>query len=234
MNSFVLKIIAVIAMTLDHIGAAFFPLGSGFQPYDILLRTVGRLTMPIMCFFIGEGYRKTRDRKKYAIRLFVFALISEIPYRLFFEEEINVMFTLFIGFCGLWASDVLKDTMKSDSFRVPVYLLSVIAALLIDSDWGYIGVLLIYAFYHGRESRAKAVLYPLSVYAFVLLTAYIEALFVNGFGTFYINYIQFAGCLSIPLLMAYNGNKGPSLKYLFYVYYPLHLVILWAVNAFLI
>ena len=229
MSSFVLKIIAIIAMTLDHIGAVFFPMGDVLFPYNIILRTVGRLTMPIMCFFIGEGYVHTRDKKKYSQRLAVFALISEMPYRLLLDNEMNVMFTLLIGFCGIWASDILKEKFRSDSFRVPVYLLSVIIAIVVDCDWSYIGVLLIYAFYHGRDSKVKGILYPLGVYIFVFVTAYFDAVFFTGFEYFYINYIQLAGCLSIPLLMLYNGKKGPSLKYLFYIYYPLHMLVLWAI-----
>ena len=68
MSASVLKIVAIIAMTFDHIGALFFPMGAAFYPYNIILRTVGRLTMPIMCFFIGEGYRKTSNKGKYFFR----------------------------------------------------------------------------------------------------------------------------------------------------------------------
>ena len=230
MSAFVLKIIAIIAMTFDHIGAVFFPLGISCFPYSVILRTVGRLTMPIMCFFIGEGYRKTRNKGKYALRLLIFSFISEIPYRLLLHNEVNVMFTLFIGLCGLWVSDILKEKFKSDSFRVLVYLSAALVSILLDSDWSYIGILLIFAFYHGGESTIKRIVYPLSVYVFVLVSAYFEAVFAVGFESFYINFIQFAGCLSVPLLLLYNGKKGPSVKYLFYIYYPLHMIVLWAIN----
>ena len=232
MNAFVLKIIAIVAMTFDHIGAEFLPFGLGYEPYAMIFRIVGRLTMPIMCFFIGEGFTKTRNRGKYAVRLAVFAVISEIPYRMFFGDGMNVMFTLLLGFCALWASDYLKNLMHTDSFRIPVYLFTATFSMIIGSDWDYIGILLIIAFYHGRESRVKAVLYPLGVYVFVLGASYIDALTVSGFQHFYINYIQFSGCLSIPLIMLYNGKKGPSAKYLFYLYYPLHLLLLWAISTF--
>ena len=230
MNAFVLKLVAIIAMTFDHIGAVFFPLGDTFFPYNIILRTVGRMTMPIMCFFIGEGYRKTRNKGKYALRLLCFALISEIPYRLLLSNEVNVIFTLFVGFCALWVSDILNDKLKSDGFRPLVYIAAVFISIIIDSDWSYIGILLIIAFYHGENSIAKRIFYPLAVYIFVLVSAYIEAYSYGGFQSFYINFIQFAGCLSIPILLLYNGKKGPSLKYLFYVYYPLHMIVLWLIN----
>lgn len=235
MSAFVLKLIAIIAMTFDHIGAVFFPLGlrADHFCYSIALRTVGRFTMPIMCFFIGEGYRKTGNKGKYALRLLLFAFISEIPYRLLLHNEVNVIFTLFIGLCGLWVADILKERFKSDSFRIFVYLFAVLAAMLIDSDWSYIGMLLIFAFYHGGDSTVKRILYPLSVYVFVFISGYIEAVFVVGFESFYINFIQFAGCLSIPLLLLYNGKKGPSMKYLFYIYYPLHMLVLWLLHMFI-
>ena len=232
MSSFVLKIIAIIAMTFDHIGAEFLPFGLGYGPYDVIFRIIGRLTMPIMCFFIGEGFRKTSNKEKYAIRLAAFAIVSEIPYRLFFDDEMNVMFTLLIGFCALWASDRLNNLMRTDSFRFPVYLLAATLSMIIGSDWSYIGILLIIAFYHGRGSKVKSVFYPLLVYSFVLLMSYFDALTVSGFQHFYINYIQFSGCLSIPILLLYNGKKGPSVKYLFYFYYPVHLLVLWAISTF--
>ncbi len=230
MSAFVLKIIAIIAMTFDHVGAVFFPLGDIFFPYNIILRTVGRFTMPIMCFFIGEGYKKTRSKGKYALRLLVFAFVSEIPFRMLLNGKFNVIFTLLIGLCALWGADILKEKFKSDSFRFPVYLLAAVLAIVLECDWNYIGVLLVFAFYHGGDDPVKRILYPLSVYIFVLASAYLEAVFVVGFASFYINFIQFAGCLSIPLLMLYNGKKGPSMKYLFYIYYPLHMLVLWWIN----
>lgn len=231
MSSFFLKIIAIIAMTADHIGATFFPLGDTYFPYNIILRTVGRLTMPIMCFFISEGYRKTHNRSKYALRLLVFSLISEIPYRLLFGNEFNVMFTLFIGFCGLWISDILNEKFKTDNFHPLVYIGALLTATLLQTDWNYIGILFIIAFYHSYGSYAKRILYPFSVYLFVLASAYSEAIFITGFHGFYINFIQFAGVLSIPILLTYNGKRGPKLKYLFYIYYPLHMIILWGIKT---
>ena len=231
MSSFILKIIAILAMTADHIGATFFPLGATYFPFNVILRTIGRLTMPIMCFFIGEGYKKTRDRKKYAFRLLVFALISEIPFRMLFQSNFNVMFTLFIGFCGLWISDILKEKLNTDRFRILVYIGALLTAFLLQSDWNYIGVLFIIAFYHCGESPVKKIIYPLSVYIFVLLKSFFEAEFITGLNSFYINFIQFSGCLSIPILLTYNGKRGPSLKYLFYIYYPLHMIILWGIKA---
>ena len=230
MSSFVLKIIAIIAMTADHIGATFFPLGTTFFPFNIILRVVGRMTMPIMCFFIGEGYRKTRDKRKYALRLFVFALISEIPFRMLFQSNFNVMFTLFIGYCGLWISDILREKFNTDRCRPLVYIFAIVTAMLLESDWNYIGILFIFAFYHSEGSTVKKIFLPLSVYVFVLLSAYIDASLFAGFDYFYINFIQFSGCLSIPIILTYNGKRGPSLKYLFYVYYPLHMTVLCLIN----
>lgn len=99
MTGFQLKLLAMIAMTLDHIGCIFFPR----LP---LLRMIGRLAMPILCFFIGEGLRHTRNPQKYLLRLVGFALISELPFDLAFYGRVNwasqnVYFTLALGLMAL-------------------------------------------------------------------------------------------------------------------------------------
>ena len=127
-----LKIIAVVTMLIDHIGAAILARmmmvnGLGgidqsdttavmqwysnnttlFQVYQVM-RSIGRIAFPIFCFLLVEGFEHTHDRKKYALRLGLFALISEIPFDLAFSSEVlefqyqNVFFTLFIGMLTMW------------------------------------------------------------------------------------------------------------------------------------
>ena len=100
MTGFQLKLLAMLAMTADHIGAVFFP--------EIpLLRWIGRLAMPVLCFFIGEGLRHTRSPRRYLLRLTGFALLSELPFDLAFYGGIewghqNVYFTLALGLLALY------------------------------------------------------------------------------------------------------------------------------------
>ena len=156
MTGFQLKLLAMLAMTADHIGAVFFP--------EIpLLRWIGRVAMPVLCFFIGEGLRHTRSPQRYLLRLTGFALLSELPFDLAFYSGIewghqNVYFTLALGLLALWA--VQSRGMEG-------WLLALTAALaaeLLGCDYGMYGVLLILLldrFHRARsEQLAAAALLP--------------------------------------------------------------------------
>ena len=134
-----LKIIAVITMLTDHIGAGILGRiitmqgiysGSVYNVYTVM-RYIGRLAFPIFCFLLVEGFMHTHNVKKYASRLFVFALISEIPFDLFVSGRIvdtsaqNVYFTLLIGLICMWACD-----MSEESERISVGLKPVLEFLI--------------------------------------------------------------------------------------------------------
>ena len=136
MNAFVLKIIAIVAMTFDHIGAEFLPFGLGYEPYDMIFRIVGRLTMPIMCFFIGEGFTKTRNRGKYAVRLAVFAVISEIPFNLAMASSViypfhqNVLWSFLIALGLIHCNEKAKASEKL-RIRIAVGIFTILAGYLL-------------------------------------------------------------------------------------------------------
>ena len=88
LNSNIIKIIAIIAMTIDHISWLLFP-GYSKELLPIIFHILGRTSCPIMCYFIAEGFYHTKNIKKYTGRLFLFALISHIPYMLMFNEYVN-------------------------------------------------------------------------------------------------------------------------------------------------
>ncbi|MDE6718427.1 MAG: conjugal transfer protein TraX, partial [Treponemataceae bacterium] len=124
LNSNHLKMIAIIAMTIDHFADLIYP-GFPANPVAIFLHIVGRLTAPIMWFFICEGYHYTRDRKKYALRLFAFAIISHfaycfafginvIPFRTGIFNQTSVMYPLFVAVLVLWLQDAegMKKWLK--------------------------------------------------------------------------------------------------------------------------
>jgi len=226
-----IKWIAIFAMIINHIGwMTIETLGTwGFFP----LFFVGHLTMPIMGFFIAEGFRYTRDRKKYALRLLVFALLSQLPYNYFklgnpLSLEIsptyfNVLFTLLLGLCALW---VAKSEWKL-WVRIPLIILTALASIL--CDWPIFGILYVLAFGLNSGSSKRQVLWY-SLTAAVQIAVYIPyqwssdgPLILATFGLFLV---------LIPLAL-YNGKKSSpqapvwtSNKWIFYIIFPTHLVIL--------
>lgn len=201
MTGFQLKLLAMLAMTADHIGAVFFP--------EIpLLRWIGRLAMPVLCFFIGEGLCHTRSPRRYLLRLTGFALLSELPFDLAFYGGIewghqNVYFTLALGLLALWA--IQSRGMEG-------WLLALTAALaaeLLGCDYGMYGVLLILLLdrFHRARSEQLAAAALLNLAFFGLQT-------------------QTLSLIALPLLWLYNGKRGRDDRRLFYLYYPAHLCVL--------
>ena len=210
-NSFQLKWIAIITMVIDHVGAVLFP-------EQIILRYIGRIAFPIFCFLLVEGFFYTRNIGKYMARLGIFALISEIPYDLAFRgtylefSRQNVFFTLFFGMLMMYA---VKRT-NNITIKVIDVLLAMWAAQMFGGDYGYKGILLIAIYFFCREN--------LPTKAFLgMLWNFIWNAGVQGYGAI----------ATVPILL-YNGEKGKSIKYLFYVFYPVHLLILYFISSILI
>ena len=209
LDSFQLKCIAIVSMALDHTGTVLYP-------SQIWLRCLGRIAFPIFCFLIVEGFFHTHDVRRYMGRLGVFALISEIPYDLAFRgvpleyAHQNVFFTLLIGI-GMM---VLLERNREWPVKAVILLLAMWLAVLIRSDYNFRGVLLIFVFYIFHESRWLAV------------TA-------GGFWNFlYQGVIQKYGVLSVLPLALYNGERGRKMKYFFYIFYPVHLLLLYGISRF--
>ena len=209
LDSFQLKCIAIVSMALDHTGAVLYP-------SQIWLRCLGRIAFPIFCFLIVEGFFHTHDVRRYMGRLGVFALISEIPYDLAFRgvpleyAHQNVFFTLLIGIGMV----VLLERNREWPVKAVILLLAMWLAVLIRSDYNFRGVLLIFVFYIFHESRWLAV------------TA-------GGFWNFlYQGVIQKYGVLSVLPLALYNGERGRKMKYIFYIFYPAHLLLLYGNSRF--
>ena len=210
-SGFTLKCIAMITMFLDHLGAVLFP---GCME----LRMVGRISFPIYCFLLVEGAVHTSNIRRYEARLFAFALVSEIPFDLAFFDELtlgrqNVFFTLLIGLLAIDASGRCKSRVG----RVCLYVLAVFAAEVFHTDYVSAGVLFILCFYWFYDS----------VFAKQAAFAALNWFAASG------NVQKYAGFSVFPLLL-YNGRRGPSMKYFFYVFYPLHLLILFFVKHFIL
>lgn len=228
-SSTALKWIAVISMVLDHIGAAFFIIFTSYYDgteqfawadefYYYVLRGIGRTAFPIFCFVLVEGFFYTSDRIRYLCRLFLFSFLSEIPFdlslcnKIFEPEKQNVFWTLLIGFGAMCLIERVRCMQKGDViFRTSLCgvmgLLSLLLAEGLKTDYSAFGVLLILVFYFFHSDRRKACLW--------------------GFICMIWEFWCFPAFLCIYF---YNGKKGKGLKYFFYVFYPLHLLMLYGLR----
>jgi len=230
-----LKIIAVITMLIDHIGAVIIengilksqdpllmqtilatPEGVKWRAIDLVLRTIGRISFPIFCFLLVEGFLHTKDVRKYGIRLLAFALISEIPFDLavfnswFHPGYQNVFFTLFIG---LWVLEWYQKAMGDPLRQFLAIGVGCGVSILLRSDYNLDGIVLILIIYIFRNNKRLQTIFA------GIMAALISA---SCFG---------AGIFAFWPIHLYNGKKGErNLKYLFYVFYPLHLVLLYIVR----
>ena len=227
-----LKLIAILAMTVDHIAWAFVPtLSAAGQAMHI----VGRLTAPIMCFFIAQGYRHTRSVPRYALRLGVFAVLSQAPFSLFesgrlFSLPLNVIFTLTLGLLAVWASDRIENPAS----RWLVILVICIFASF--GDWSYYGIAFCLIFDRFREHPAKrdrvmVIAACVMVLDILLNYSFSGMSIVESLGY---TLMQLGVILSLPLLSRYNGERGrplPGGRWFFYAYYPLHLLAIAGIQA---
>ncbi len=225
LNANQLKLIAMASMSVDHLISVLYP----HYPTDwwiILLHIVGRLAAPIFWFFIAEGYNYTHNRRGYAFRLFFFAIVGHFAYNFAFGipflpfqtsvfNQTSVIWSLFWGLIAL----VINDRPNLKQWQKTLLILG-ITALSFCSDWSCIAVLAILSIGENRGNFKKQMT---GMMLWVFAYAAVYALFIHPvYGV-----IQLFVALSIPLLKAYNGERGnwKGMKYLFYWYYPLHLIV---------
>lgn len=223
------KWIAIACMLIDHIAWGFVPFGSAAGQ---IMHVLGRVTAPTMCFFIAEGYRHTRDVKKYALRLFLFALISQFPFTLFeagkftfvsfqnFSESFSVIYTLFLSLLAVWAWDAVRDPI--------LRFLAVLALCLLalPGDWMFFDVVFSVVFWNFRgDFKKQAAWFSVFAAGMVFFSCYSA---VQNGDPFYSQLFQAGVFLCLPVLALYNGRRGGgrSSKWAFYVFYPVHLLIL--------
>lgn len=217
-----LKWIALVSMTIDHFAASglFSQLACGVVGWQLAdqlympLRIIGRLAFPIYCFLLTEGFRHTRSRERYALRLGVFALLSEIPFDLAGSGAMwnvwhqNVFLTLLLGLLALMLADPLYE--KGEQRKALLVVLGfAFAAELLQTDYGFFGVAVIAAMHFLRERTVEKYL--------------ITAGLLVGAGT-----LELAALPAFGLIHCYDGRQGrqsKALRLLFYWYYPLHLLV---------
>jgi len=220
LSSFALKCIALTTMIIDHCASTF----GVFLKYDtyLLLRSIGRLAFPIYCFLLVEGFFHTKDVRKYARNLLVFAFVSEIPFDLglsltwfdFAFSHQNVFFTLFLGLVAIYFYDLLRAQKMWYLGLIMVFIIDMLSIEL-NTDYNSNGIVLIFLFYLLRNESKIAM-------------AAIVGLFLLTWNPIN-NYAVFA---LFPILL-YNGRRGRlSLKYMFYAAYPVHLMIIGLIAVY--
>lgn len=221
-NANIIKMIAIITMFIDHLGATLvweymltLQGEARMEWYTIymVMRKIGRLAFPIYCFFIVEGLEHTRSVKKYITRLLIFAVISEIPFDYAFQNKLtlgyqNVFFTLTIGLLCIWGvrevEERITDNIKQIVFKTLIIAAGIFLANLLNTDYGGFGVLMIAILYLFQKSRLFQCIFGAAGFAW-----------------------EVTAPISFLLLYFYNGEKGKNVnKYFFYAFYPVHLAIL--------
>jgi len=232
LNATQIKVIAIIAMTIDHIAYAFVPAGTIM---NYIMHLVGKTTAPIMCFFLAEGFRHTHDKKKYLLRLLSFAVISQPVYYVFVMKAVpdnifqvltsmNILFTLSLGFISLLilTNDRLSQTAKC-------ILTAITVSFGQFGDWGYIiPVWTIIFFFFNKDYKKMTAAFTAAT-VIILPLCFLK--FFDSFAAFSFNYGALLALIPIHL---YNGKREKSStplkrkinRWFFYVYYPLHMIVL--------
>lgn len=247
-SSAVLKNIAVVTMLIDHIGAvivtrlliqnglyeamvnqetytAWMGQYGGLYGIYMAMRVIGRFAFPIYCFLLVEGFQRTHDVKKYLGRMFLFALLSEVPFDLAFSGKAwypayqNVFFTLLLGLLTIAGLRLVEQRFAGTEtgkkilrvvFGAAVILVGCALALILKTDYDFKGIMAIVVLYLFRN-RKKAQIW----------TGVIVFLLMDG--------LEMIAALSFILIRFYNGTRGRQDKYFFYFFYPVHLLLLWLV-----
>lgn len=221
MTSFILKIIGVITMLFDHIGDAIIGHFSFFN-------LIGRISFPIFAFQAVQGYIHTKNFKKHMLKLLIFAIISQIPFMLFlstFTTEIytlNIFFTLFLGCFALFVYDKCSNKI----IGLLLVILTSIIAFLLKVDYGYWGILLMFCFYLFKDTK---LFMAISTVVLCFLRFVPDIIDQPLLWKIYL-LCAFFTSLSIIFILFYNKKEGPKAKYFFYIFYPLHLLLLYFLN----
>jgi len=206
-----LKLIACLLMLIDHIGIVFFP-------EIIIFRVIGRLSFPIFAHQVAVSFDKTSNQKKYLKRLFVWGLISQIPFSLIFGDRLNVLFSFFIAAVILFA---IKD--KLTGLRAFLCIsVGLIVAESLKVDYGFFGVSMVLIFYYFEHFKNHRALKYAVLSIFSILYGLANSFLIEIFGVLSAVFMDFAK------LPEFKRNKFN--KYFFYVFYPVHLLVLWTLH----
>ena len=234
LNSNIIKTIAITAMTIDHFALVFFPRYSLDIPV-LFMHIIGRLTAPIMIFFIVEGYYHTHNIKKYVFRLLIFSIISHFAYAIAFDknfiplldtvfDQTSIIWSLLLGLLALivYKTENIKHWQK----QIIIWI-CILAAF--PADWSTPAALAILFMGRNKGNFKKQMLWLVSLIA---MYSIVYMIFLNKI----YGLIQMLIILAIPILYQYNGQRGKwkAMKWFFYVYYPAHLLLLGLIRIFIL
>ena len=202
-----LKVIAILSMTIDHI--AYYYGVSNPYVYD-LMRTIGRIAFPTFAFLLAEGYVHTKNRQRYMLSLFTFAILSEIPWLLLnHDNSHNVLFTLLAGVIGMY----IIDTSRNKWVTLPSLVLIGSTTLMAETDYSLNGFVLTLLFFMFRGRPDLQMLFGLPL------------MYEYGF---------MGILMAFAVIFLYNGERGfihgKAAKYAFYAFYPAHLILIYLIR----
>lgn len=217
MSSFVLKIVACFTMFLDHIGYLIY--NGKFSFFNF----IGRFAFPIFAFQITEGYCHTKNLKKYFFRLLIFAIISQYPFYLFHGLisngiALNVFFTLLLGLICIIIYDKIPYKIISIAISIGIAYI----AELLNCDYGFYGVSIILCFFIFKNNKLLMNL------SFIICTTAKYAYFIYKYSNVYIyTLLCIFTIFSLFFINLYNKKQGKKIKYFLYIFYPVHLIIIY-------
>lgn len=210
-NGNALKFIAMITMLIDHIGMIFYP-------NVLIFRIIGRIAFPTYAFLIAEGCRYTHNKKKYFLRIFILGIVYSIVFMI---AEQYVYMCVLITFSFSILLIYLYDYVKQSFKKRWIFLFFAISMIYffcsyIEVDYGFFGILVAFLIYLSNDKWIKVLLLFISL---LLLSFSIN------------NEVQIYSLISIMFIILYNGERGNlNLKHMFYLFYPVHLAILFALD----
>lgn len=235
MTSFLLKMIGIFTMFCDHTGDAII----GHYSF---LNLIGRIAFPLFAFQLTQSYVHTKNLKKFMFRLLLFALISQVPFTLFlttFTNDIyyiinvfslpirlyylNIGFTMLLSVLAIFA----LDNIKSKVLSLIICFLMVILAQVLNVDYGAFGVLLILIFYIFRERKLLMNISSITLIFSYYFIRFLEVPNISSIA-YYFPLALFT-CFALIFINFYNRKQGPKVKYLFYAFYPAHLLLLYLI-----
>lgn len=205
LNSYHLKILALVTMIIDHIGAIFYP--------DLIfLRIIGRVTFVLYAFMLVEGVYHTNNIHKYIKKIFIWALLSEVPFDIafygtpFYFGHQNIYFTLLISILGIYS----LQRIKSFFYSIIVVQVVIGVSYFLNFDYSWYGTTMIMSFYLLRK---------MCTFKFIFIET------ISTIATFNILGVQIFAFLGFIPILIYNGKQGKKIGSIYYSYYAIHLLI---------
>ena len=223
LNNNQLKIIAMVTMLIDHIGVGLFS-------NVLFFRIIGRISFPIFAYMIAEGCTYTRKRASYLGKIALLGVGCQLVYAIAMQDFYQgILITFSLSILTIYAIDGLLRNSNAASAGIVVATLGAVVFLTMIApeiwkkygfgvDYGILGVLFPVAVYYAKEKRGK-------------LMATVLMMLSMGVG---LGGVQWYAFLAFPFLLVYNGKRGTrNLKYLFYIFYPSHLVLIYLLGLLL-